>query len=326
MSCKHSLSSNDAIIIDQLKKIKLLNDDSTSFSINRSTRSKNFKTSNVIVSVKEIISAKVQSKKIFTQKIIIKMLISLKNQHDFNHEKVIFLNNTIKKSVLALYCKTKKTEFISHLWAEFLNEIQTLKDQIELNVFDNTLFEEEVVAINLRNNVSIFSSLIIEKEALWSKNNLQAFISNAARNQEEVFIKDFAIAMNNSNILKSQALSLRKKVFALNKQINAYEKTADQMNISKQSSSKKISLNKHEMIYIENVLTLSRKKVQQYIVNHEKHLMITAEKLKSEMTDLAVYVHHAEKRLRNLIQLKMTTDLKLCHNIKQFNKFKMSVW
>jgi len=35
-----------------------------------------------------------------------------------------------------------------------------------LNVFDNTLFEEEVVAINLRNNVSIFSSLIIEKEAL----------------------------------------------------------------------------------------------------------------------------------------------------------------
>jgi len=141
-----------------------------------------------------------------------------------------------------------------------------------------------------------------------------------------VFSKDFAIVENDSDILRSRALSLRKKASTLTKQADFYEKTIDQMNLAKKSSSKKTALDKHEMIYIEDVLTLSQKKVQRYIVNHEEHLIITAEKLRSEMTDLAVYVHRAKKHLRNLIQLKIVADLKLCRDIKLYDKFEISKW
>lgn len=139
-----------------------------------------------------------------------------------------------------------------------------------------------------------------------------------------MFSKDFAIVENDSDILRSRALSLRKKASTLTKQADFYEKTIDQMNLAKKSSSKKTALDKHEMIYIEDVLTLSQKKVQRYIVNHEEHLIITAEKLRSEMTDLAVYVHRAKKHLRNLIQLKIVADLKLCRDIKLYDKFEIS--
>jgi len=86
------------------------------------------------------------------------------------------------------------------------------------------------------------------------------------------------------------------------------------------------ALSKHGMIYIGDVLTLSRKEVQRYIVNHEEHLTVTAEKLRSEMAGLAAYVHRAEKRLRDLIQLKVAADLKLCRDIKLYGKFEISKW
>ena len=50
-------------------------------------------------------------------------------------------------------------------------------------------------------------------------------------------------------------------------------------------------------------------------MDHEDHLTATAERLRSEMAGLnATFVHRAEKRLKNQIQLKVCTDYKLCRD------------
>lgn len=118
--CKHSLLSDNIIATTSSKKTKRSDDttiknDSASSSTRRFTHSKNFNILDAIAFVRETIFAKVQEKKISMQKVITKVLISMKNQHNVDYERVIFLNNIIKKSVLALYCNIEKAESMSHL-------------------------------------------------------------------------------------------------------------------------------------------------------------------------------------------------------------------
>jgi len=115
----------------------------------------------------------------------------------------LFLDNVTKEPVLALYRNTKKAEPMPHLWAGFLGEVQALRNQIGLDVFGSTLFTDEAVAINLKNNAHIFPTLITGKEALRSKDNLQASTNNAQRNEGGVFSKGFATVENDSDILRS---------------------------------------------------------------------------------------------------------------------------
>jgi hypothetical protein len=250
----------------------------------------------------------------------------MKDQRDVDHERVVFLDNVTKEPVLALYRNTEKAEPMPHLWAGFLGEVQTLRNQIGLDVFGSTLSTNEAAAINLKNNAHIFPTLITGKEALRSKDNLQASTNNAQRNEGGVFSKGSATVEDGSDILRSRALSLRKKASALTKQADSYEKATDQMDLAGKPSPKETAVGKHGMTYIGDVLTLSRKEVQRYIVDHEEHLTVTAEKLRSEMAGLAAYVHRAEKRLRDLIQLKVAADLKLCRDIKLYGKFEISKW
>jgi len=175
--------------------------------------------------------------------------------------------------------------------------------------------------INLKNNSHIFSILITSKEALRFKDNLEASTKNVQRNSKDMFIQDDAIATDRA-MLESRAFSLRKKAAMLNKQVNAYEQMTAQMN-EEDTASEKTEADKHDMTYIDDVLTLNRKKFNRYIHDHEKHLIATAEKLRSEMTTLTTYVHHADKRLRDQIQLKIVVDLKLCRDIKTLRKFEM---
>ena len=65
---------------------------------------------------------------------------------------------------------------------------------------------------------------------------------------------------------------------------------------------------------------------EQLIIAHEEHLIVTAEKLRCEMAGLAAFVHKAEKRLRDNIQLKIAADYKLCRDIKLVGKFEMKAW
>jgi len=58
---------------------------------------------------------KAQDKKI-SKKVVSKEILLLMTQaKNSDHERVIFLNNHIKKSVIVLYCKTEKTKSMTYL-------------------------------------------------------------------------------------------------------------------------------------------------------------------------------------------------------------------
>jgi len=93
---KHSLLSDDITATTSSKKMKrsddtTTKDDSASPSTHRSTRSKNFNIPDAIASARGTISAKVQGKKISTQKVITEVLIPMKDQRDVDHERVFIL-------------------------------------------------------------------------------------------------------------------------------------------------------------------------------------------------------------------------------------------
>jgi hypothetical protein len=97
-------------------------------------------------------------------------------------------------------------------------------------------------------------------------------------------------------MLESCAFNLRKKAATFNKQVNVYKQMTAQMN-EKDTASEKTEVDKHDMTYIDDVLTLNQKKFNKYINDHEEHFIATAEKLKSEMTTLTAYVHCTDKHL-----------------------------
>lgn len=91
---------------------------------------------------------------------------------------------------------------------------------------------------------------------------------------------------------------MRKKAAALNKQADAYNREANRIKPD-EDAPEEAPLAKHKMKYIGDSLSLNRKEFNKFIIDHEKHLTVTAEKLRSEMTSLIVFVHKAEKRLRD---------------------------
>lgn len=90
-------------------------------------------------------------------------------------------------------------------------------------------------------------------------------------------------------------------------------------------TSKKNEVAKYKMSYIEKILSLNRKKFNKYINDHKNHFIVTVEKLRSEIIILIIYVHRAKKRLRDLIKLKIITNMKLYRDIQQFNAFEMKI-
>ena len=80
--------------------------------------------------------------------------------------------------------------------------------------------------------------------------------------------------------------------------------------------SKETNVAKKRITFIEEVLSLNCKKFNNYINNYKNHFIVIVEKLRSEMLDLAFYIYRAEKRLRDLIQLKIIVDYKLYRNIE----------
>ena len=303
----------------------------------RDDRFKNFIASNVIVSVRDSMFAKVQSKKLSKQIAITKILVFMKNFITTNHDQVVFLNNHSKKSIMTFYRKSEKFEFMIHLWTNFVRFVQFFRDQIELNVFasDVTIVELKIINIQIMSNV--FSEMITVKDVFRFKDNYEVSIINAQRFSMNVFFKNTVIATN-IDILRSRAFFMKKKTFVLNKQIRKYETIADALKtaMKKEKSidddelnnffENESSLIQMEMFYIEKSLTLNRKKFNRYIKNHENHLFVIAMRLRSEMTNLILFVHRVDKKLRDVIQLKMTTDFKLLRDIKQFGKYEIATW
>ena len=197
---------------------------------------------------------------------------------------------------------------------------------IDLNILKSSLFQKKTNAIDLKNNSTIFSIFITSKIEFRSKNNLTTSIKNAQRDVEKTFIKN-AIAMTDAQILRNRTNNFNKKIQALLKQFAAYEKTVDKMKIKTSKKTKVLnekSLKTHEMKYIKKHLFLNKKEVNRYILNHENHFIVTVEKFKNEMIEFVAYIQRAEKRLRDLIALKIAANLKICQDIKNFEKFEVA--
>ena len=101
--------------------------------IKRDDRFKNFAISNVVVSVKDNMFAKTQSKKLSKQTTIKKMLLFMKN-FTIDYDQIMFLNNHSKKSIMTFYRKSEKIKSMIHFWANFVRFVQSLRNQIEINV------------------------------------------------------------------------------------------------------------------------------------------------------------------------------------------------
>ena len=65
--------------------------------------------------------------------------------------------------------------------------------------------------------------------------------------------------------------------------------------------SKKTLLIKYDIIYIEELFSLNKKKFKRYIFNYEEHFIITIEKLKNKITIFIIYIYREKKRFKNLI-------------------------
>ena len=326
MAKKRNLLSDNVTATSSKKKQKQsATTDSDTDLTRRGSRSKNFKAPNATASARGTQSAIAQGKKTSKLKIITDQLIPLKEPRDAQHKRVVFINNETGEPAFALYRKTEKAEPMAHLWSEFLRTSQTARDNIGLEAMGSPLSQEECDAINLKNNAHIFPALITTKGGLRSKDNLEASTSNAQRNEGGTFSRG-GVTATDAEILRSRASSLRKKAAALEKQAEAYQKLSEKLLLQGGSMPREIPLSSRGMAFIGDDLAMKKEDVNRYIVDHEDHLAATAEKLRTEMTSLAVYVNRAEKRLRDQVQLKIAADLKLCRDIKRFGKFEVKAW
>ena len=324
---KNNLLTDPATATDASKKIKqgTENEDSENLT-RRNGQSKNFKAPNATASARGTQSARAQGKKLSRPKTTIEHKIHMEDQNDSEHERVVFIDDNTGEPVHALYRKTEKAEPMSHLWVEFLRVTKSVRDNIGADVLCSKLSEQEFAAISLKNNAHIFPTLITSKGGLRSKDNLEASTNNAQRSAGGVFSRG-TVTTTQADTLRNRASSLRKKANALQKQADAYDQAAQAVEDGDLTvSGEEAPLAKYGMTYIGEVLTLSRKEVNRYIVDHEEHLTATAEKLRSEMAGLAAYVHRAEKRLRDLIQTKIAADLRLLRDIKKFGSFELQAW
>ena len=323
MARKRGLLDNDSTATDSKKK-RRTNDGTAP---KRSARSKNFKAPNAVAAARGTQSAATQGKRTSTKAPAAVIPIPAQEPAGPNYERCVFIDDETRKPILALYRKTERAEQMSGFWTEFLHTVQHARDHINADVLMTFLSEEKLAAISLQNNSAVFPSLIQAKGALRSKDNLNASTKNAARIQSGSFGKSFATVIN-ASFLRDRASTLRKKAQALKKQAEAYEKEADKIPKDKEDAPprEESSLEQHGMAYIGKVLSLSRKEFERYILDHEDHLLVTAEKHRHEMAGLAAFVHCAEVRFRDAIQLKVAADLKLCRDVKRFGSFELAVW
>ena len=117
---------------------------------------------------------------------------------------------------------------------------------------------------------------------------------------------------------------MRKKAIVLNKQADIYNKVVDEI-IPNIVVSKETPLGKYGITFIGDSLSLNRKEFNRYIINYEEYLTVTAEKLRSEIIGLVIFIYRVEKRLKDAIQLKVVVDYKIYYNIKLFRKFEIRV-
>ena len=107
-----------------------------------------------------------------------------------------------------------------------------------------------------------------------------------------------------------------------------YEDAAGKLEVDIEAkvNTEELEIEAKGMTYLGNQVRLTSEEVDAYAEANDAHLYATAEKLRCDMSKLAGYVQHAERRLRDLIQLKVAADLKLLRDIKRFGQFELQKW
>ena len=300
----------------------------------RGGRSKRMAVPNPIAQARGTLSAIKKGKKVSNHKILKETVIPLDDRNDKEHEKVVFIDDNSKEPVLALYRKTEGAEPMATLWADFLESTHSIRAAVGADVTGTFLNQNEAAAIDLRNNAELFPTLITKRGHLRAKDNANAassagrkggmFTKKTDADEEE---EEVTANAQKAKDLKHRANALRIKAHALEKQASAYEAAArclendEDVDVDTESSMAKAG-----MLYIGDAIPLKRIELNKYIQAHEEHLTATVERLRIEFSPLAAYVSKAEKRLRDLVQLKVAADLKLCRDIKKFGRFEVQAW
>ena len=206
-------------------------------------------------------AAKAARKKSSGQTLVSETVIPRDDEADEEHKRVVFTNNHTQKPVLVLYRKTEKAAPISHLWKDFIQESQLVRDQIGLDILDSFLTDEEQHAVELKNNAQIFPELVTSKGFLVSKDNAKA--AALAPRVRGVFTKSSAAATTTKgDEFRARAKALKVKALAYTKQSEAYKAAASLVEGNSQVDESLIS---NGMNFLENELPLSQKELNRHL-------------------------------------------------------------
>lgn len=170
-------------------------------------------------------------------------------------------------------------------------------------------------------NAHIFLELVTSKEYLRSKNNSTATSQTSRVN--DVFVFFSIITRIKAQKLDQRVKTLFRKVTVYQKQAQTYEKIVVLLMNDENTNIDENELEKSNMTFLRNELSLSHKELNRHLQKEKSHLMTVAEKMQDEMFSLAIYINRVKKRLRDMIQLKAVTDLKLLQDIKKFSNFEL---
>ena len=300
-------------------------DSSVSGVTARGSRSKRMSKPNTVASRRGTLAAKAAGKKISTQTFTSVTIVPRDDEVDDKHERVVLIDNHSQLPVLELYRNKEKAVPMSYLWKDFIRETQLVRDQIGLDVLGSFLTEEEQKLIDLKNNSHIFPELVTSKGCLRSKDNYSA--AAEASRTGGIFTRSSATATTSKgDEYRARAKALRAKATAYEKQSEAYEQAATLVDLKFDAKVDENQLTSAGMTFLANEIPLTRKELNGHLQAHEAHLIAVAEKLRGEMSSVAIFVQRAEKRLRDEIQLKVAADLKLLRDIKRFGKFELQAW
>ena len=231
----------------------------------------------------------------------------MEKQIDRQRERVVFIDDTTHKPTMQLLRKTQGAEPTAHLWADFLSATQSARDHLGVNTVGTFLRQAESDGIDLKSDEHLYPTLVTGRASSRSRDNF-----DAAEQAEGTSTKSATASVGPKRELLNRAFALRTKAAAMEKQAQKDEKAADQLEDNDDDDDdgpiEETAKATTGMAYIGDVLPLTRKDLDIF------------------MTALSGHVQRTEKRLRDVIRLKMAADLKLCTDIRRFGKFEMQVW
>ena len=272
------------------------------------SRRKNCHGSDTVASKRGTESARKRGKKTLEPK---PLTNPMEEQIDRQRERVVFIDDATRKPTMQLLRKTQGAEPMAHLWADFLSATQSARDRLGVNTVGTFLRQAEGDGIDFKSDEHLYPTFVTGRASSRSRDNFDAALEQA-EGIGGTSTKSATASVGPKRELLNRACALRTKAAAMEKQAQKDEKAADQLKYNDDDDDdgliEETAKATTGMAYIGDVLPLTRKDLDVF------------------MKALSGHVQRTEKRLRDVIRLKMAADLKLCTDIRRFGKFEMQVW